>query len=142
MIKNDKQLNNTKDVMLGFQASLEKVKADDTFPQIRKDFEIAHLTQKVLEFQKQINEYEQLKKGEAPSLKVDDFAKFPEILIKARIARGWTQAELAEKVGIEEQQIESYEAGDYSTASLPRIDDSIYALGIKLSIFATIEPSN
>lgn len=142
MIKNDKQLKNTREVLEGFQASLEKVKADDTMPPLRREYELGHLTQKLEEFRKEISEYESLKKGMVVSLRVDDFSKFPEIMIKARLAKGWTQAELAERVGIKEQQIQRYEASDYSTASLPRIDDILYALGIKASVFAPLAKHN
>lgn len=43
------------------------------------------------------------------------------MLVKALIARGWTQRQLAEAVGMAEQQIQRYEANDYRSTSLARL---------------------
>ncbi len=45
----------------------------------------------------------------------------PEALIDDRKKRGLTQRELAERLGIKEQQIQRYEATRYQSASLKRI---------------------
>ena len=52
----------------------------------------------------------------------------PEMLIKARIARGMTQRDLAARIGLKEQQIQRYEATDYASASLSRIMDVVAGL--------------
>ena len=44
------------------------------------------------------------------------------------------KAELAEKINVKEQQIQRYEATNYETASLARIDEIIYALKITTRI--------
>ena len=49
-------------------------------------------------------------------------------LIKARIARGLTHKELAQRVGIKEQQIQRYEATDYEAANLSRLQAVASAL--------------
>jgi HTH-type transcriptional regulator / antitoxin HipB len=41
----------------------------------------------------------------------------PTTLIKARIAAGLTQKDLADKIGVREQQIQRYEANHYNSAS-------------------------
>jgi HTH-type transcriptional regulator/antitoxin HigA len=46
-------------------------------------------------------------------------------LIQARIARGLTQKELTQKMGLKEQQIQRYEASSYAKASLARINQII-----------------
>ncbi|MCE7885255.1 MAG: XRE family transcriptional regulator [Actinobacteria bacterium ATB1] len=50
--------------------------------------------------------------------------------IKARIARGWTQRDLAERLGVAEQQIQRYESTQYTSASLARLSDIAKALDI------------
>src|ERR1019366_3162994 len=57
----------------------------------------------------------------------------PRALIRARIALGMSQKELAEKMGLKEQQIQRYEATEYSAASLTRIREVGEALGIRIS---------
>ena len=57
------------------------------------------------------------------------FAQLATFLIKARIARGLSQRELADRIGLKEQQIQRYEATDYASASLARIKEVASALG-------------
>ena len=51
------------------------------------------------------------------------------VLIKARVAQGLSQRDLAERLGLKEQQIQRYEATDYASASLARIKEVVSALG-------------
>ncbi len=45
----------------------------------------------------------------------------PEMLLEERKRAGLTQRELAEKLGIKEQQVQRYEATRYQSASLQRL---------------------
>ena len=47
----------------------------------------------------------------------------PRDLIRARIAAGLSQKELAERLGMPEQQIQRYEAKEYESVSLARISE-------------------
>ena len=60
-------------------------------------------------------------------------AALPSMLIKARIARGLSQKDLAERVGLKEQQIQRYEATDYATANLARIKEVVNAFGVGIN---------
>jgi len=60
----------------------------------------------------EIREYENLKDGKA-GIKIDLLSELPIALIKARISAGMTQGELADTIGIKEQQIQRYEANHY-----------------------------
>jgi len=50
------------------------------------------------------------------------------VLIRARIAQHLTQRQLAERVGVKEQQVQRYEATEYSSASLRRVLEIAAAL--------------
>ena len=54
-------------------------------------------------------------------MRLSAVGEIPRMLIKARIAKGLSQKELAERLGLKEQQIQRYEATEYATASLARI---------------------
>ena len=54
-------------------------------------------------------------------------------MIKARIALGMTQKDLAEKLGMKEQQIQRYEANQYSSAGFQRLAEIATALDVKLN---------
>ena len=53
-------------------------------------------------------------------------------LIKARIARGLTQKELAKKLNINERQIQRYESALYEGAALRRRQEVADALNVKI----------
>ena len=66
-----------------------------------------------------------------PQIRLDSLgtvAELPATLIKARIARGLSQKDLADRIGLKEQQIQRYEATDYASASLARIKKVVSAL--------------
>lgn len=51
----------------------------------------------------------------------------------ARIARGWTQKELAKALGTSEQQVQKDEAGAYTKASLEKLGHVAQVLGVSVS---------
>lgn len=77
----------------------------------------------------EIHEYEQLKAGNVPVPDLSELAQLHRNLIRARIALGLTQRDLAERLGIAEQQIQRYEANEYAGASLSRLREIATALG-------------
>jgi ribosome-binding protein aMBF1 (putative translation factor) len=80
----------------------------------------------------QIADYEALKSGSVTVLEANSLEELPSILIRARIARGFSQRELADKIGVDEQQIQRYEAGNYASASLGRLGEIAKALGLNV----------
>lgn len=77
----------------------------------------------------EIAEYDRLQQGESV-FKISSLTELPIALIQARIASGMTQKELAEKIGVKEQQIQRYEANHYDSASFDRLNEVYTALGI------------
>src|SRR5947199_184943 len=65
-----------------------------------------------------------------PGFALNSFDELPTALIQARIAAGLTQKQLAERLGLKEQQIQRYEATGYASASLKRVSAVIQALGL------------
>ena len=53
-------------------------------------------------------------------------------LIRGRIAAGLNQRQLAERLGLREQQVQRYEATGYAGVSLQRAQDVANALGLRL----------
>lgn len=52
----------------------------------------------------------------------------PEMLIEERVRLGLTQKQLADKMGLKEQQIQRYESSRYQSASLRRLQEVAKAL--------------
>ncbi len=132
MIKNERQYKITKAQTDRFSHTLEQLEMDsdqgaNVHPLIakaRKDAVRSQLT----DLEAELAEYEALKKGEFPMDGLNMVAGLPDVLIKARIAQGLTQKELAERMGLKEQQIQKYEASDYASASFARIREVADAL--------------
>jgi ribosome-binding protein aMBF1 (putative translation factor) len=80
----------------------------------------------------ELTEYERLRSGKLRKLKKSTFQELPTELIRARIARGLTQKDLARKLGLKEQQIQRYEETDYASASLHRVYEVIKALDLEV----------
>jgi ribosome-binding protein aMBF1 (putative translation factor) len=80
----------------------------------------------------QIQEYVTLKSGTVEVLKASSLEELPSILIRARIARGISQKDLAKLMQIKEQQIQRYEAEEYASANLKRLAAVAKALDISI----------
>jgi len=81
----------------------------------------------------QLHEYETLKSGTVEILKASSLEELPSILIRARIAKGLSQRQLADAIGLKEQQIQRYEAEEYASANLRRLADIANALCLNIS---------
>lgn len=68
----------------------------------------------------------------ATTFEATTLAGLAEALIKARIARGWTQADLAAALGVAEQQVQRYEPSRYTGAGLARLGDVASALDVEV----------
>jgi len=54
--------------------------------------------------------------------------------IRARLKKGWTQAELARRVGMQQPNIARLEGGNYDRVSLPTLKKVARALGAEIEI--------
>jgi len=140
MITNERQYRIT-------SAQLEKLKTEiNTF-----DFKAAteHTKSKILakaelealrsEYENlsmQLHEYETLKSGTVEILKASNLEELPSILIRARIVKGLSQRQLADAIGLKEQQIQRYEAEEYASANLRRLADVSNALSLNITEIA------
>src|SRR5690242_6946033 len=77
--------------------------------------EVAHAMEPLLSFHEQLREeveaYEAMRRGD--STVIYDLGEIGRVLIGLRIARGWTQRQLAEALGISESQVSRDERNDY-----------------------------
>lgn len=132
MIKNERQYRITKTQVSRFQESLDSLQhrsneAERVHPRIAQVQRDAVQSQ-LADLEHELREYESLKRGGFQLAELDHIAELPTLLIKARIAQGLSQRDLAERLGVKEQQIQRYEATDYVSASLGRIQEVASAL--------------
>ncbi len=100
--------------------------------------ELGALTSEVDNLKAQVREYEDLKSGFVTGLKATSLEELPTVLIKARIAKGLSQRQLANALGVKEQQIQRYESSDYASVSLRRLVRVADALGLSTSEVAEV----
>lgn len=132
MIKNERQYRITKTQIADLSRSLDAVLDQPGNNPVLHAVEVESLRSLIDELGVQVEEYEALIAGERPVLTLEAFDELPRALIKARIASGFSQKDLAERLGLKEQQIQRYEATDYASASLERLQDVVRALGIQV----------
>lgn len=145
MIKNERQYRITKAQAARLEHALAELsnpsKKEESIHPLLLKAEKEGINSQLDDLRTEIIEYEELRAGKYEVPALDTLAEFPLILIKARIAEGLTQKELAEKLGLKEQQIQKYESTEYGSASLSRIREVAEALGVKLSDESIIRPS-
>ena len=133
MIKNQRQYLITKAQLEKFQKALKEFDSQDSkiHPKLLKAQKDAMVSQ-ANDLKKEINEYERLQSGHYKVLEPNSIEDLPLELIRARIALGLTQKDLAERVGLKEQQIQRYENNEYSSTSYLRLMEIIAALNLRI----------
>lgn len=124
------QLEKLKTVIKDFDV---KAATERTKSKILAKAEIEALRSEYENLSVQLHEYETLKSGTVEILKASNLEELPSILIRARIAKGLSQRQLADTLGLKEQQIQRYEAEEYASANLRRLADVARALGLNIN---------
>lgn len=132
MIRNEKQFKITRAQLERFDGALRQFKASEELHPLLREAERAALLSQRDSLAEEIAEYEALRSGARTHFPAGSVEELAEGLIRARIARGWTQRELAERLGLKEQQIQRYEATNYASADLARVQQVMQALHIRL----------
>ena len=131
LIKNQHQYRVTKAQLVRLEEALKRARTANTSvqPALHRAM-LVGMEAQVAELRQELEEYDSLKNHDV--ITVGSFEELPEVFIKARIARGWTQQQLARKLKLKEQQIQRYESVNYRTVSVGRLLDIADALDIRL----------
>ncbi|MBI3796462.1 MAG: helix-turn-helix domain-containing protein [Deltaproteobacteria bacterium] len=134
MIKNERQYRITKAHAEKFAQALQKLTTTPkrgVHPVLHKA-QIDALKSQLGDLQHELAEYETLRSGKRKVVALESLEELPKTLIQARIAAGLSQEDLAAKLGRKPQQIQRYEATEYQSASLERVNEVVRVLGVKL----------
>ncbi|MCE5181516.1 MAG: helix-turn-helix domain-containing protein [Betaproteobacteria bacterium] len=135
MIKNERQYRITKAQLATFEEAfvvLSKQPSENLHPVIRQA-QIDAANSQIADLQAEVREYEALIQTRPTVIEADSLDELPTAVIRARIALGLTQKDLAERMGLKEQQVQRYEATNYGSASLLRVQDVVKALGVTIT---------
>lgn len=144
MIRNDKEYRHSKERLSELEAELQELSSARRLTE-RGEVALAvidALRMQIEDIEKEISEYEDLKEGRLLSFVADDLDILGELIIKARIARGLTQAELGELIGMTQQQVARYERDGWQKISLWRLAEIADALELGLSVRARLPASS
>jgi len=133
MIANDLQYRVTRTAAREFEEALARLDQTESHrsPEMRALMRAAMESQ-LEDLRQQLAEYEALRRGRIQVLELDSLVQLPEALIRARIAAGLTQKELAKRLGMREQQVQRYEATRYAGVGLARLQAVADALGVQI----------
>jgi transcriptional regulator with XRE-family HTH domain len=132
MIKNEREYRITKAQAEKFERALARFAQPagvdgEIHPLLRKAQEDA-LRSQLADLRTELEEYEALRAGRRAVPDLRSFTDLPQQLIRRRIAAGLSQKDLANRLGLKEQQVQRYEATDYASASFTRLVEVIRAL--------------
>ena len=136
MITNERQYRITRSNAEKFQKALAAFDSDvrvrdGVHPRLVQA-EREALESQLSELTAEIVAYERLRSATPPVISISSFEDLADGLIQARIAGGLSQKELAEKLGLKEQQIQRYEAERYASASYQRLREVADAIGVRV----------
>jgi HTH-type transcriptional regulator / antitoxin HigA len=141
VITNEVQYRSTKAHLARFEQAAENIAARPGKRTKLTQLELDAVNAQADDLRAELDEFDQLRSGTTSTFTAGSLAELSTVLVKARIARGWTQRQLAEALGMAEQQIQRYEASDYRSTSLARLCDIADALGVTVAQYAQLKPS-
>ena len=100
---------------------------------LREPLEAFHL-----QLVEEVRSYERLKRGQFGEF--ENFAGLGQVLIGLRIARGMTQRELAERLGVSETSVSRDERNEYHGITVDRANRVLDAMEVRLVTRVEVEP--
>jgi ribosome-binding protein aMBF1 (putative translation factor) len=134
MIKKEWQYRITRAQAEKFEKTIKEMTKSperEVSPVLRKA-QIDAMKSQLSKLHREIEEYETLRSGRRKVVALGSLEELPKTLIQARIAAGLSQEDLAAKLRLKPQQIQRYEATDYQSASLERVNEIARVLGVRL----------
>ena len=133
MIKNEKQYKVSKKRLAEMEQSITP-KQSQIFPNSKEAGALNSLIRIKNDIKEEIKQYESLKSKGIPLRRKVTVAQLPNILIEHKIAKGLTQKQYSEILGIKEQQLQRYEAENYSSVSFGRLLNYLEKAKIKINL--------
>lgn len=134
MIKNNRQLKVTEARIEQFKITLEELdrQPENETPtgSFQREMNKRALQSMLDTLTRQVDEYLQILDGNTSKIKLDGLHDLPKALIQTRIAKGWTQKDLAAQVGVQPQQVQRWEQENYDRITFSNLEDVANALGI------------
>jgi len=102
------------------------------------DAAISSIRAQIAQLEEEVEDYQSLSLGLVNTFECDSLYDLPNMLIRARIARGMSHKDLADEIDCSESQVQRWEASDYETISAWRLWEIADALGVSVSLKMTV----
>lgn len=135
MITNERQFRISNAQLKRFDEALAAQTATGPSPEVRPRIHQAMLDATASERDElcaQLERYDDLRSGRVGQRTLTSLRELPIVLIEARIAARLTQRELAERLSVPEQQVQRWEANDYSGVGVDRLQQVADALELQV----------
>ena len=130
MITNERQYAITRAAVARFAEALDALDQRTELPTAQRDFERSGIRAQLDDLRAELAHFEALRDGHVREVPIRSLLDVPRALIRARVAAGLTQKQLAERLGVREQQVQQDEATQYAGAGLERIHAIAAVLGV------------
>jgi hypothetical protein len=134
MIMNERQYRIANAEAQRFQRAIASARAEEPAPDVHPRVHQAMIEALESEhaiLRSELDHYDALKAGKVRHRDVNSLRELPVVLIEGRIAAGLTQRQLAERLGMAEQQVQRYESTLYSGVGVERLQEVADALGLE-----------
>ncbi|MEO8662200.1 MAG: helix-turn-helix transcriptional regulator [Bryobacteraceae bacterium] len=135
MIKSDAQRERAETQIQGFRGALGTVKASVAAKRaavLRGSYESM-----IRQLEEEVREYDRLRAGELELPLVERLDQIAPFVVRMRIAKGVSQAELGRRLGVSKQVVSRWEESEYQTVAVSRLQEILDAIGVRASVTLT-----
>ena len=134
LLKSDDQRQKTLKRIEGLKAQIERVRQKHGAESAQNFTTIAQ--RQIKELEEQVKDYERLKQEGPGAFRPQDVSEIGAYLIRARVASGMTQADLAKQLDVSQPMVHKYEIAEYQGANIQTLAEVAKALNVSLDIEA------
>jgi HTH-type transcriptional regulator/antitoxin HigA len=142
MIKNEKQYAITRKKLLELEEGISRLKSGREHLPAKEQMLIVSMLVMQKQMQDEIAYYEVVKAMNSAILEERSIDDLPTLLIEYKIQSGMTQKEFSQKIGMKEQQLQRYEAENFSSISFRNLLKIIHAIGLEITVKGTIRSND
>ncbi len=88
----------------------------------------------IRQLEDELREYDQFTSGDLKLPRIERLEEIAPFIVKLRIAKGISQTELAQRLGVSKQVISRNEENDYQTVGIALLQQILDAVGMKTAV--------
>jgi len=135
MIKNDRQFEYTKKKLREFEGNLKAIRKEYSSDKNKVTLLSQGYVEHIAQLKSEIMEYKKVKETPLPKiLRAHNLTEISRVLVRLRIARGFTQAQLAARIGCKQADISRLEREDYPGYTFNKLQKITKSLDAKIEL--------